>query len=60
MAPAGARGDWRVFLPRSRTESAAFLESVARSSDRLRLSHVSGEDWSVRKSLRNPLLRLYL
>ena len=58
-APADARGDWRVFLPRSRTESAAFLESVARSSDRLRLSHVSGEDWSVRKSLRRMVAQAF-
>lgn len=55
-APADPHGDWRTFLPRSRSYASAFLEGLASSADRCRL-RISGhgsavEGWSVRKALR--------
>ena len=54
--PADPRGDWRVFLRRSREETAAFLEDLKASRDLRRIGtidHGHGpEEWSVRKALR--------
>jgi hypothetical protein len=54
--PADPRGDWRGFLPESRAETVAFLETLGSAGDlrRLRsLDHGFGEEhWSVRKALR--------
>jgi hypothetical protein len=57
--PAEAHGDWRIFLPRSRAETIAFLEILRSSPDRRRVAAVDlgfGEEWwSVRKVLRRLL-----
>lgn len=54
--PTDPHGDWRVFLPRSRRETVAFLEGLASSDDLCRLRTVDcgfgDEAWSVRKALR--------
>jgi len=55
-SPADPRGDWRDFLPRSRSEAIGFLETMKRASDRSRIGRVDfgfGEEWwSLRKALR--------
>jgi hypothetical protein len=54
--PADPRGDWRGFLPESRAETVAFLETLGSAGDLRRLrspDHGFGEEhWSVRKALR--------
>jgi hypothetical protein len=54
--PADPKGDWRTFLPRSRSETISFLETLRDSPDRCRLRNLDHgfglEHWSVRKALR--------
>lgn len=54
--PADPHGDWREFLPRTRAEAVAFLETLVSASDRVRLCRFDlgygGEVWTVRKALR--------
>jgi hypothetical protein len=54
--PVDSRGDWNVFLPRSRVQTVAFLENLKSARDLRRVRTVDhgvgAEAWSVRKALR--------
>jgi hypothetical protein len=56
LPPVDASEDWRIFLPQSRAEAVAFLETLKSSRDLHRartVNHGFGdESWSVRKALR--------